>query len=335
MKKIAPYILALLLITVGCGGVPPAPAQPVATAPEKPAIPTEPCRFCGRAIPEGTALARPLLVALDNAPPARPQSGLTQACLVYEVPVEGGLTRLLAVFGHRFSGNIGPVRSIRPSFAILALEHGGILAYCGSSPRGEAALRELKIAHINEISNSQGYFRKRERQAPHNLYSNIDRLLAAGERLRYLPSREREPVFRTGAPPNQGGDSALNVQIGYSGGARSEYVFDQRRRVYLRSSNGKPHLDAEGEQLAAGNLVVQFIEIKPEEPDSERLDMSLIGRGDGYYFANGQAFPLSWRKREAATPTRYTVNGVELVFAPGTTWIHLVSASGKSGVTFE
>jgi hypothetical protein len=333
MKRVIPYILVLLLITAGCGNnSAPATENPAAGAA---VAPTEPCRFCGQAIPEGTAYESPLLVVLDNAAPARPQSGLTQACLVYEVPVEGGLTRLLAVFGHRFTGEIGPVRSVRPCFAVLALEHGGILAYCGASPRGEAALRELRVANINEISNSQGFFRRSGRKAPYNLYTDPELLLAAAERLSAAPAGKREPVFTVGHNAPIGGESAVQVQIKYSGDAVAEYIFDSQSGLYRRSVNGKPHLDAGGGQLTAGNLVVQFVNIRQEEPGSERLDISLAGHGAGYYFAGGQAFPLAWSKADNAAPTRYTVNGSELIFSPGTTWIHLVPSRRRNGVLFH
>lgn len=336
MIKTIPCLLFLLLITAGCGGnSPPASGNSTAEAPGKAATPTELCRFCSQVIPEGTALVSPVLIVLDNAAPARPQSGLPQACFVYEVPVEGGLTRLLAVFGHRFTGEIGPIRSVRPYFAVLALEHGGILAYCGASPRGELALRELQVAHINEISNSQGFFRRNGRQAPYNLYSDLERLLAAGERRNLLPAREREPVFSFGNAMVGGGESAVQVQIKYSGEAVSEYTFDLQSGLYLRSVNGKPHSDAGGGRLSAKNLVVQFVDIRPEELSSERLDILLAGRGEGYYFTGGQAFPLSWSKQSNAAPTRYTVNGSELVFSPGATWIHLVSSRSRNSVLFH
>jgi hypothetical protein len=331
MKKTIHYILLLLLITTGCGrNSRPAPDNSAGGP-----APTELCRFCGQVIPAGTALDSPLLIVLDNAAPARPQSGLPQACFVYEVPVEGGLTRLLAVFGHRFSGEIGPIRSVRPYFAVLALEHGGILAYCGASPRGETALRELRVAHINEISNSQGFFRRGGRQAPYNLYSDLERLLAAAERRNLLPVRKSEPAFSSRSVVPSGGESAVQVQIKYSGEAVSEYAFDLQSGLYLRSVNGKPHADSSGEQLAAKNLVIQFVDIRPEELSSERLDILLTGRGEGYYFTEGQAFPLSWSKESNAAPTRYMVNGSELVFPPGATWIHLVSSRVRNNVLFR
>jgi len=336
MVKIIPYIFILLLITAGCGkNGAPARGVPASGAPETAAAPTEPCLFCGQAIPEGTALRSPLLVVLDNAAPARPQSGLPEACFVYEVPVEGGLTRLLAVFGHRFTGEIGPVRSVRPYFAILALEHGGILAYCGASPRGEVALRELRVANINEISNSQAFFRRSGRKAPYNLYSDPERLLAAMERLGIRPAGKPKPAFAAATPAPLGGENAAQVQIKYSGEALSEYVYDPQGGYYLRSANGKPHLDAGGETLAARNLVVRFVSIRPEEPGAERLDITLTGRGEGYYFTGGRAFPLLWSKENNAAPTKYTVNGSELVFSPGTTWIHLVSAHARNNVLFH
>jgi hypothetical protein len=340
-RKFFFFLLVFILLIGGCGGknaaVPQEPEDEPAVIVLPEPEPTEICRFCSTEIPEGTSLNRPFLVIYDNVKAARPPSGLEQACLVYELPVEGGVTRLLAFFGHDFPGNIGPIRSARPYMAVLTLEHGGILAHCGFSPRGQEVLRQLKVAHINEISYSQFYFRNKQRNAPHNLYSSMELLHKGSDALKFETAEKVPAVFRTGTVKTvyTGGKAASSVKITFSNAVSVNYVFNSSDGHYLRSMNGQPHVEDGGKNLTAKNLVVQFVRIAAEEPNSERLDITLTGQGEGYYFSGGKAYPLSWSKKDAASPTRYTVDGKELVFEPGTTWIHLVSTRHSSGIVYE
>ncbi len=347
MKKFAAILLVAALSLTGCGKntepavtLPPV-AEPAVPAPEPEPEPVETCRleicrFTGREIPEGSALERPVLVIYDNVRPARPPAGLKEAGFVYEIPVEGAITRFLAVFTHSFPGAIGPVRSARPYFVTLALEHGGILAHCGFSPRAQIMLQELKVAHINELTYSQYYFRDSTRKAPHNLYTGMDLLVSGAEKLKYLPSAQKAaPVFRNGEAEYGTGEAVAKVTLNYSTATWADYLYDKAGGLYLRYMEGDRHTDAEGSQLAAKNLIVQFVNITAEEPGSERLDIALVGQGTGYYFVNGRAYPLAWHKKTAASPTQYLLDGKELVLAPGTTWIHYVDARNRSNVTFN
>lgn len=344
IKKTVVLLLIALLVLTGCGknnetvvSVPPteepvAPETPVEPEPD----PVEICRFSGREIPEGSALDRPLLAIFGNTAPARPQAGLTEASYVYEIPVEGGLTRLLGVFTHNFDGPIGPVRSARPYFVVLTKEHNGILAHCGFSPRAEITLKNLKVAYINEIPNGQYFYRDNVRKAPHNLYTKIELLLKGAEKFKYLPlASKAEPIFKTGKANLGQGDPATKLAVPYSNYARADYLYEETSGLYLRSLNGNKHTDVSGAQLTVKNLLVQFVSIVPEEPGSDRLDISLVGEGSGIYVSAGKAYSLSWSKKDASSPTRYTVEGKELVLAPGNTWIHLVSTRVKNNVTFE
>jgi len=341
LNKINVLLLVFVLAFTGCGknAEPPVFPPPVAEPdnPELPAPkPTEICRFTGREIPAGTALERPILVIYDNTKPARPPAGLKEAGIVYEVPVEGGSTRLLALFTHSFDEAIGPIRSARPYFVTLTLEHGGILAHCGFSPQAQSLLRTLSVAHINEIVQEQYYFRDNSRRTPYNLYTRTELLIQGAQRLKYLPAtRKVSPVFRTGKAVLGPGEAAGRVTLNYSSAAWSEYVFDEVSERYLRYVEGDKHTDIAGDQIAVKTLIVQFVNIVAEEPGSERLAISLVGQGSGYYFVNGRGWPLSWHKEAAAAPTRFLLDGQELVLSPGTTWIHYVHARSKKSVTFN
>jgi len=333
MKKIILLLLFLAMITVGCSKDPSLDPLPEPQTPEP--EPSEICRYCGQEIPIDSSLERPFLVIYGNTKPARPPSNVKQACYVYEIPVEGGITRLLAVFAHNFQGLIGPVRSARTYHAVLTREHNGILAHCGFSPSGQKALSDLRAAHINEISYGQYYQRDKSRKAPHNLYTDIEHLIKGAERFNYLPSDPQEPPFKIGKAILGPGENAEMVDIAFSNATKVNYLYTHATGLYMRSINGGKHEDNDGVQLSAKNLIVQFVRVASEEAGSERLTISLIGEGSGWYFTAGKAYPLTWSKKNVSSPTEYTVNGQKLVLTAGSTWLHLVSTRAANNVTYE
>ncbi len=119
--------------------------------------------------------SRPVMVVINNAPQARPQSGLLQADLLYEVLAEGEITRLIALFqSSAFTGDIGPVRSIRPYFISIGKSYGAIQVHAGGSPDGYETISRERIENLDEITNAGPYFwREKSRKAPHNLYTNL------------------------------------------------------------------------------------------------------------------------------------------------------------------
>lgn len=125
----------------------------------------------------------PVAVVIDNKHEARPWAGLSYAGLVFEAPVEGGITRFMAVYSSaREIEKIGPVRSVRPYYVDWALGLGALIAHCGGSPQAlsiissDAELRELDL---DQFSNGFYYWRSGDRIAPHNLYTSSDRLSRA------------------------------------------------------------------------------------------------------------------------------------------------------------
>jgi hypothetical protein len=119
-----------------------------------------------------------LAVKIDNLALARPQTGLTDADIVYVLPVEGGLSRILAVFSSRFPPVIGPVRSAREDDLELLAQFGRpAFAYSGAQPQLLPLVEKAPIADLY-AGRAGGYFRDPRRAAPHNLYARTRQLLA-------------------------------------------------------------------------------------------------------------------------------------------------------------
>lgn len=270
---------------------------------------------------------RPLLVSIENTPSARPQSGLNQACLVYEFPAEGAITRFLAVYLHSQPELVGPIRSARPYFLDKAMELDGVYAHCGQSPQAELEIAKFKIMNINELGGAGAYFfRESGRKPPHNLYSSVARLREYANNKGWEKKTEVKGLtFSAAAQPV--GQLTKKVVIDYPGKYEVVYTFDQEKEVYLRSMEGKPHLDREtGQQLSATNILIVYAN-KIKVLDSEgRLDLDLLNEGKAVYFIGDQRIEGRWKKANRSAPTYFMdQEGKEIILKPGQTWVQIVA----------
>lgn len=305
-------------------------ATSIPLLPEVPA--TVACPLCGEELnklPGG----RPLAVIIDNLPGARPQSGLADAEVVYECPVEGGLTRLLAVFYHQTPGKVGPIRSARPYFLTLAQELQAVLVHCGGSPESLETIEKQGLFTLDEIKNAAVFWRSAERREPNNLYSSGSELRAAvqakgaNKSVKFSSWR-----FASAKEKPSSGEAALQVTIKYgTAGSEVKFVYSADANKYLRYNGGQPHRDAEsGEQLAAANVVVQFADGQVQDAEG-RLSLGITGSGRAVVFTGGQRIEAVWSKAGAGQRTVYKTaqGGKEIVFTPGPTWVEIVTSGTR------
>ncbi|GAB6991848.1 DUF3048 domain-containing protein [Paenibacillus pini] len=269
---------------------------------------------------------RPLAVMVNNAPQARPQSGLTQADIVYEVLAEGGITRLVAIFQSKgTTEKLGPIRSIRPYLIDIGESYGGVLVHAGGSNDAYAILQQQHKEDLDEISNAGAYFvRDKSRKAPHNLYSDADRLRAGADKRNY---KKEVPIpkytFRT-EDELPSGDDASSVDITFLlKNYKVTYAYDAASKQYQRSINGKSHIDLNtGQQLSAANVVVLGAKHKTLD-DVGRLSVDVTSGGEAILFQRGKMIKGQWvrTKNEAI---RFVKDGQEVPFYPGTTYFNIV-----------
>ncbi|MFX3636362.1 MAG: DUF3048 domain-containing protein [Candidatus Pristimantibacillus sp.] len=329
----------MLMIVSACGGgkapvnsVPTEEASPLPsatpTAEAEPLLPfIAPLTGLGR---ETEALERPIAVMINNLKPARPQSGLTNADIVWEVLAEGGITRLIAIFQStdKLTDSIGPIRSIRPYLIDIGESYGAVLTHAGASNDAYAILQQQKKPYLDEISNAGSYFwRSKDRKAPHNLYASLEKLRTGIEKRGY-----RTDVTVPTYPFNEQGSTltgmpATSVEIEFTlKNYKVSYSYDQTSGTYKRSINNEPHIDMNNdEQLSAMNLVVLGANHKTLD-DVGRMSVDLKAGGSAVLFQQGKAIECTW-VRSGDNMIRIMKDGAELPFIPGKTYFHVVPNS--------
>lgn len=292
-------------------------------------------------ITEEAAQRRPFAVMINNLKPAIPQSGISQADIIYEVLVEGGIVRLMAMFQEFDSTKIGPVRSARHYFLDMSLDHDGIYMHYGKSPQALTAFSTLKIANLEGLSYLDEImcYRDKSRVAPHNAYTSYDGLMAGLASKGYRTERDEtiphKFIFSETALEPISSLVAQTVRLPFSKYQKPWFEYDEASNTYKRFQYDKEHIDVEtNTQLNFTNIIVQFTKEWVIKGDTEgRLDLALVSKGEGYYVTGGYYKPITWEKTAHHEPTRYyDMDGQELVLSPGKSWIAIFPVSQVEGI---
>jgi hypothetical protein len=285
-------------------------------------------------------LPRPLAVMINNAPAARPQSGVSEADILYEVLAEGGITRLIGIFqSHSGVVKIGPVRSIRPYLIDIGESYGGVTVHAGGSQAAYAILQKDKKADMDEIGNAGAYFwRDKNRKAPHNLYSNADKLWEGATKLGYADDEAVVPSYPFNNPDFEplGGETASEFGVTFQlKSYKLNYKYDTERRTYLRWVNGKQQLDPNNNNpVEAANVIVMGADHKVLD-DVGRLQIDVELGGEALLFQRGQVIKGRWA-RKPNDVIRFVKDGEEAELYPGVTHFLIVpnAPSFSSHVTY-
>ncbi len=273
------------------------------------------------------AASRIVGVMIDNHADARPQSGLSAAGVVYEAPVEGGITRYLALFKVTSTvAEVGPVRSARPYFIDWDQEYGDALyLHSGGSPAALAFLKNSSVFDINEFYWGRYFWRSDERGAPHNLYTSSDRWQkivaeSAGERPVQPPWKGW--LFASSTLPTSS-EEVLEFLVPFSSNYRIGWKYDADQKKYQRFLNGVIARDT-AHLLQAHNVVVQFTSVDIID-DEGRREIDTVGEGEVLVFHRGVLERGKWKKTNQRSRTRfYRSTGEEIVLTPGVTWVEVV-----------
>jgi hypothetical protein len=297
----------------------PTPGRPVSTQLTSP--------FTGEPV---RSLQRVLAVKIDNIVFARPQTGLTKADIVYVLPVEGGLSRFLAVFSSHLPRVIGPVRSARADDLELLRQFGRpAFAWSGAQPRLTRVVERARIVDLY-ANLAGGYFRNYNRVAPYNLYADAHKLWAEARGA----SKAHNIGFKFGPLP-RGGRVASSVSVSYPS-ASYRFTWSHKLQRWLVWIDGARAGSTDGKQLSAATVVIQHTKVST----SKFLEYHLrppfawtIGHGSAIVLRNGKAYKANWSRNRPTDGTRFTTrSGRPMNFAPGPIWIVLVgNRANESG----
>ncbi len=289
----------------------------------------------GIKIVDVSSTSRPFAVMINNHDIARANHmGLQDAYIVYEMIVEGGITRLMAVFKDVNVENIGSVRSSRHYFLDYAMENDAYYVHWGWSPQAQSDISTYRINNINGLTYEGKYFiRKTELNVPyeHTGFTSTAMLNEAVKALNYRTETNKPLLLDYSADSVDyssvdGVKDAKKVTIRYSNYMTTSYEYDEEAKVYKRFANGEVHKDAvTGKQYTAKNIITYQVANSAIANDNKgRQEFDNLGSGDGYLITEGKAIPIKWSKDKRENQTKYTyLNGDEIVVNDGNTYIQI------------
>lgn len=274
---------------------------------------------------------RPIVVMLDNQYLARPQAGLDEADVVYEILAEGLITRYMAVFYGELPDHVGPVRSSRPYFVEKAYEYDPYYVHVGGSMQALSDIRKYALADIDGLT-SGAFWRENHKTIPHNMYTSSESLIKDGNRLGYKTAITPNFIKFNEAFKALNGSNANEITFVYKDPVKTDptgyytsYIYNDEEKVYYRYTNGTPHKDEDSKtQLTCTNILVQYA--KTVVIDNEgRLDIDLITSGTGKYYTGGKFIEVTWSKKSADALTEFfDLDGQPIQLNPGKTWIQVM-----------
>lgn len=274
------------------------------------------------------AKERPIAVMLAGDTEARPISGISQADMVFEMPVApNGITRFMAVFQCQLPDEIGSIRSAREDFIPLAKGLRAIYAHWGGE---HEALEELNSGIVDNIDGLKYeniyYYRKRGISMPHNGFTSAELLSKAVKNLSYDMTDNFTGYLHTDKTENKSLSNLTNlIIVDYQKPFDSAWAFDSQTNIYKRSRNSKPEVDkATNEQITAAVVIIMKTKITFWRDQYMRVDV--VGQGDAQIYQGGIVINGKWKKNlEDSNLTFYDQDSKEIKFLPGKIWVEIVN----------
>ncbi|MFC0302183.1 DUF3048 domain-containing protein [Virgibacillus soli] len=272
---------------------------------------------------------RPVGVMINNHAKARPQSGLAQADITFEILAEGNITRFLSIFQSEQPKVVGPVRSAREYYFELAKGYHALYIYHGAAKFVDQMIKDRSIEHLNgAIYDNDKVLFKREsfRKAPHNSYLQYEAVEDTAEKLGYTMKDDLKPLPFLNEEESEhiSGDAYKKAEIVYYKNPKTTvtYEYDATKEKYIRFSDGTKTIDMETEKPVELDNV--FILETPHHimDDAGRRKIDIQSGGQAYLLQKGKVQKLQWKNDEGyILPVK---DGKPIGFVPGKTWINIV-----------
>ena len=303
---------------------------------------------------------RPIAVMYDNNVGNYAHAGLQDSYINYEIIVEGGLTRIMALFKDKDVALIGPVRSSRHYFLDYAIESDAIYTHYGWSTYAENDIKSLHVNNINGLYDDEPFWRDSKIAAPHNVFTSTNKIYEYAKKKNYKTTSNdwkllnyttdnvvlNKPIgTKTVKNEETGKNEKIDIEnpelikadslsIPYSNYQIRSYQYNSDKKVYMRFMNGEAHIDKiTNQQLSFKNIIIE--KVSNRQLDSYgRQDLNTTPSGEGYYITNGYALPVKWNKESRTSKTIYKYsNGKEVKINDGNTFIQIIPEVNEP--TFE
>lgn len=310
---------------------------------EEPEVPQITNPLTGEPVEEDISAARPIAIMINDYPIALPHLGVGDVDVLFEAPVEGGITRMMAVFQNLSEDTVlGSVRSCRHYYLDLAAAFDAIYVHAGASVYGRSALAERDVEHIDAVS-SHGdlFYRDQYRRVnmgfEHSLCITGESLLNyinnnSGFRLEHEEGYSNGMIFSENPAPKDGTDaSKLAVHFGAKD---TTFYYDVEKTVYTAEQYSTTYIDGNtGETVEFKNIVVIQTDIHNID-SSGCKDVLLTGSGSGWFASEGKCVEINWSRDDMFSEFEYTFkDGTPVEFGIGSTYIGIIPMS--SGISCE
>jgi DUF3048 family protein len=274
--------------------------------------------------PSGKVPSRPALaIKVENLPVARPQFGLSFSDIIYEEPVEAGITRFIVVYQCNDASRVEPVRSGRLTDPGILVQFGKpLFGYAGAVPEVVRAVRDAGLIDVNFLKAPKAYHRDADRPAPHNLYTSTAELYRSAKWRAEAP----QPVFLYSSTSK--GKKVSEVHLPFSQYSDVLWKWDSSRAAWMRFHGTVPHTYSDGSQVNAKNVVVQVVKVTLTDITDvngvRSPEVVATGRGKAYLFRNGKMITGTWSRPTLSDVTKFLdKKGRQVQLDPGNTWVEL------------
>lgn len=288
---------------------------------------------------------RPVGIMINNIRSAVPQNNIAGADLCYEMLVEGGITRILAIYSDIQSlPKTGSIRSARPSYVELAKGHDLIYCHVGGSDEAASMIKSMGVDDVDGNYDTKTIWRDKGRVAE---FGSVHSCVTDGERLMEKITKENiRTDIRAGANAFTflengktrvpSGEACTSVTVPFSASYTSVFDYDEKAQVYKKSQFGAPHVDyGTNKQVAVTNVLVLKTKVENSHDAAGHMNIELEG-GEGLYISMGGCEEIKWSKGNANNPLTLTnKDGTPLELNCGKSWICFVGLATQIDVESE